>query len=147
MNIKYLSWNVFLFNRYLLVLERQFSWGKSSVAGGILCAFSLSTRSVTLMWNLLSPGEEVKVEVVEDPCKCEARLVFQKQTQAAIQQLTAKHILPVVSDGRHFIVNVPCSIFHWGESCFFFFYLLSYNWTCIMFKGATWASFLVLLFN
>ncbi|XP_041815102.1 matrilin-3a [Chelmon rostratus] len=33
---------------------------------------------------------EVKVEVVEDPCKCEARLVFQKQTQAAIQQLTAK---------------------------------------------------------
>uniref|UniRef100_A0A668UPR7 VWFA domain-containing protein n=1 Tax=Oreochromis aureus TaxID=47969 RepID=A0A668UPR7_OREAU len=35
---------------------------------------------------------EVKVEVVEDPCKCEARLAFQKQTQAAIQQLTAKHI-------------------------------------------------------
>ncbi|XP_030260328.1 matrilin-3a isoform X1 [Sparus aurata] len=34
--------------------------------------------------------KEVRVEVVEDPCKCEARLVFQKQTQAAIQQLTAK---------------------------------------------------------
>ncbi|XP_051265445.1 matrilin-3a isoform X5 [Dicentrarchus labrax] len=35
--------------------------------------------------------QEVKVEVVQaDPCKCEARLVFQKQTQAAIQQLTAK---------------------------------------------------------
>ncbi|XP_042076292.1 matrilin-3a isoform X4 [Haplochromis burtoni] len=33
---------------------------------------------------------EVKVEVVEDPCKCEARLAFQKQTQAAIQQLAAK---------------------------------------------------------
>ncbi|XP_076024168.1 matrilin-3a isoform X2 [Genypterus blacodes] len=33
---------------------------------------------------------EVKVVVVEDPCKCEARLAFQKQTQAAIQQLTAK---------------------------------------------------------
>uniref|UniRef100_A0A1A8IGH8 Matrilin 3a n=1 Tax=Nothobranchius kuhntae TaxID=321403 RepID=A0A1A8IGH8_NOTKU len=33
---------------------------------------------------------EVKVEVMEDPCKCEARLVFQKKTQAAIQQLTAK---------------------------------------------------------
>uniref|UniRef100_A0A3Q1BPI4 VWFA domain-containing protein n=1 Tax=Amphiprion ocellaris TaxID=80972 RepID=A0A3Q1BPI4_AMPOC len=33
---------------------------------------------------------EVKVEVVEDPCKCEARLAFQKQTQAALQQLTAK---------------------------------------------------------
>ncbi|KAM9339236.1 matrilin-3a [Symphorus nematophorus] len=44
--------------------------------------------------------KQVKVEVKEDPCKCEARLVFQKQTQAAIQQLTAKHILPVVSDGR-----------------------------------------------
>uniref|UniRef100_A0A673BUH0 Matrilin 3a n=1 Tax=Sphaeramia orbicularis TaxID=375764 RepID=A0A673BUH0_9TELE len=40
---------------------------------------------------------EVKVEVVEDPCKCEARLAFQKQTQATIQQLTAKHILCVVS--------------------------------------------------
>ncbi|XP_051265442.1 matrilin-3a isoform X2 [Dicentrarchus labrax] len=35
--------------------------------------------------------KQVKVEVVQaDPCKCEARLVFQKQTQAAIQQLTAK---------------------------------------------------------
>ncbi|XP_037606965.1 matrilin-3a [Sebastes umbrosus] len=30
------------------------------------------------------------VVVVEDPCKCEARLAFQKQTQAAIQLLTAK---------------------------------------------------------
>uniref|UniRef100_A0A3P8TSE3 Matrilin 3a n=1 Tax=Amphiprion percula TaxID=161767 RepID=A0A3P8TSE3_AMPPE len=40
---------------------------------------------------------EVKVEVVEDPCKCEARLAFQKQTQAALQQLTAKHILSDVS--------------------------------------------------
>ncbi|XP_035534909.1 matrilin-3a isoform X1 [Morone saxatilis] len=35
--------------------------------------------------------KQVKVEVVQvDPCKCEARLAFQKQTQAAIQQLTAK---------------------------------------------------------
>ncbi|XP_041661813.1 matrilin-3a isoform X1 [Cheilinus undulatus] len=34
--------------------------------------------------------KQVKVEVVEDPCKCEARLVFQKKTQAAIEQLTAK---------------------------------------------------------
>ncbi|XP_068198380.1 matrilin-3a isoform X2 [Antennarius striatus] len=34
--------------------------------------------------------KEVKVEVVEDPCKCEARLAFQKQAQAAIQQLAAK---------------------------------------------------------
>uniref|UniRef100_H3BWM5 Matrilin 3a n=1 Tax=Tetraodon nigroviridis TaxID=99883 RepID=H3BWM5_TETNG len=42
--------------------------------------------------------KEVKVEVVEDPCKCEARLSFQKQTQATIQQLTARNILPVVSD-------------------------------------------------
>ncbi|XP_034756257.1 matrilin-3a isoform X5 [Etheostoma cragini] len=33
---------------------------------------------------------EMKAVVVEDPCKCEARLAFQKQTQAAIQQLTAK---------------------------------------------------------
>ncbi|XP_060907876.1 matrilin-3a isoform X5 [Labrus mixtus] len=34
--------------------------------------------------------KQVKVEVVVDPCKCEARLVFQKKTQAAIEQLTAK---------------------------------------------------------
>ncbi|XP_061669104.1 collagen alpha-1(XII) chain-like [Syngnathoides biaculeatus] len=34
--------------------------------------------------------KEVKVEVVVDPCKCEARLAFQKQTRAAVQQLTAK---------------------------------------------------------
>ncbi|KAM6915755.1 uncharacterized protein FYW49_010580 [Xenentodon cancila] len=34
--------------------------------------------------------KQVKVEVLEDPCKCEARLAFQRQTQATIQQLTAK---------------------------------------------------------
>ncbi|XP_010771545.1 matrilin-3a isoform X3 [Notothenia coriiceps] len=33
---------------------------------------------------------EVRAVVVEDPCKCEARLMFAKQTQAALQQLTAK---------------------------------------------------------
>ncbi|XP_054618554.1 matrilin-3-like [Dunckerocampus dactyliophorus] len=45
--------------------------------------------------------KQVKAEVVADPCKCEARLAFQKQTQAAIQQLTAKHILPVLNS-THF---------------------------------------------
>uniref|UniRef100_A0A7N6BY94 VWFA domain-containing protein n=1 Tax=Anabas testudineus TaxID=64144 RepID=A0A7N6BY94_ANATE len=54
----------------------------------------------------------VKVEVVEDPCKCEARLAFQKQAQAAIQQLTAKHILSVVSGGMRFIINSLCNTFH-----------------------------------
>nr|XP_057913617.1 matrilin-3a [Doryrhamphus excisus] len=35
--------------------------------------------------------KQVKAEVVVvDPCKCEARLAFQKQTQATMQQLTAK---------------------------------------------------------
>lgn len=73
---------------------------------------SLHDSTVTLMGIFLSPGEEVKaVVVVEDPCKCEARLAFQKQTQAAIQLLTAKHILPVVSDGRRFIINSPGSTF------------------------------------
>lgn len=71
------------------------------------------------MWKLLSPGEEVKVEVVEDPCKCEARLAFQKQTQAAIQQLTAKHIPSVVSDGKRFIINSLCSTFHLPDSWLF----------------------------
>lgn len=92
--------------------------GKSGV-GGILCAFWLCTWFVTLMWNLLSPGEEVKVEVVEDPCKCEARLAFQKQTQAAIQRLTAKNILSVDSDGSQFIINSLCSTFHCGGSWLF----------------------------
>ncbi|XP_036066344.1 matrilin-3a isoform X2 [Oryzias melastigma] len=49
-------------------------------------------------WNgyVLNPDKktcslkQAKMEVVEDPCKCEARVAFQKQTQAAIQQLTAK---------------------------------------------------------
>ncbi|XP_041661816.1 matrilin-3a isoform X3 [Cheilinus undulatus] len=50
---------------------------------------SVSTQSGFI--TTVSPVEtEVKVEVVEDPCKCEARLVFQKKTQAAIEQLTAK---------------------------------------------------------
>uniref|UniRef100_A0A8D3B7X7 Matrilin 3 n=1 Tax=Scophthalmus maximus TaxID=52904 RepID=A0A8D3B7X7_SCOMX len=39
--------------------------------------------------------KQVKVEVVEDPCKCEARLAFQKQTQAAVQQLTANSLADV----------------------------------------------------
>ncbi|XP_017157820.1 matrilin-3a isoform X4 [Poecilia reticulata] len=34
--------------------------------------------------------KQARAEVVEDPCKCEAMLVFQRQTQATIQQLTAK---------------------------------------------------------
>ncbi|CAL8315267.1 unnamed protein product [Boreogadus saida] len=37
--------------------------------------------------------KQVKAAVVQDPCKCEARLAFQRQTQSAIQQLAAKHIL------------------------------------------------------
>ncbi|XP_041721230.1 matrilin-3a isoform X7 [Coregonus clupeaformis] len=34
--------------------------------------------------------KQVKVVVVEDPCKCEARLAFQMQTQAALQEITAR---------------------------------------------------------
>ncbi|XP_043963257.1 matrilin-3a [Gambusia affinis] len=34
--------------------------------------------------------KQARAEVVEDPCKCEAMLVFQRQTQTTIQQLTAK---------------------------------------------------------
>ncbi|XP_048107378.1 matrilin-3a isoform X1 [Alosa alosa] len=34
--------------------------------------------------------KEVKVEVIQDPCKCEARLAFQKQTQNSLQDLTAR---------------------------------------------------------
>ncbi|NP_001315202.1 matrilin-3a isoform X2 [Danio rerio] len=33
---------------------------------------------------------EVKVEIVQDPCMCEARLAFQRQTQTSIQDLNAK---------------------------------------------------------
>ncbi|KAK2864325.1 hypothetical protein Q7C36_003479 [Tachysurus vachellii] len=36
---------------------------------------------------------KMKVEVVQDPCHCEARLAFQRQTQNSIQALNGKHIL------------------------------------------------------
>uniref|UniRef100_A0A671MT59 Matrilin 3a n=1 Tax=Sinocyclocheilus anshuiensis TaxID=1608454 RepID=A0A671MT59_9TELE len=36
---------------------------------------------------------EVKVEIVQDPCMCEARLAFQRQTQTSLQDLNAKYIL------------------------------------------------------
>ncbi|TSR99427.1 Matrilin-3 [Bagarius yarrelli] len=36
---------------------------------------------------------QMKVEVVQDPCHCEARLAFQRQTQNSIQVLNGKHIL------------------------------------------------------
>ncbi|XP_023662487.1 matrilin-3a [Paramormyrops kingsleyae] len=36
---------------------------------------------------------EVKALVTVDPCKCEARLAFQKQTQESFLALTARHIL------------------------------------------------------
>ncbi|KAJ3606471.1 hypothetical protein NHX12_025992 [Muraenolepis orangiensis] len=44
--------------------------------------------------------KQLKALVVEDPCKCEAMLAFQRQTQGAIQQLTAKHILPQAEAGH-----------------------------------------------
>lgn len=84
-----------------------------------MCFFTLYMICHTDVKFAFSRRKEVKAEVVEDPCKCEARLVFQKQTQAAIQQLTAKHILPVVSDGRHFIIYILCSTFHRGGSFLF----------------------------
>lgn len=73
---------------------------------------------------------------MEDPCKCEARLAFQKQTQAAVQQLTAKHILCVVSGGRRFIAS----------GSFYLLVLLEYDSTvCGVYflKGATWSPFLI----
>ncbi|TRZ00495.1 hypothetical protein DNTS_004525 [Danionella cerebrum] len=36
---------------------------------------------------------KVKVEIVQDPCMCEARLAFQRQTQSTLQDLNSKHIL------------------------------------------------------
>ncbi|XP_022518708.1 matrilin-3a isoform X6 [Astyanax mexicanus] len=33
---------------------------------------------------------EVKVEIVQDPCLCEARLAFQRQTQTSIQNINSK---------------------------------------------------------
>ncbi|XP_077600472.1 uncharacterized protein LOC144215420 [Stigmatopora nigra] len=46
----------------------------------------------------------VKPLVAEDPCRCEARLAFQKQTQAAMQKLIAKHILSDIN--RTVYVNI-----------------------------------------
>ncbi|KAJ7988056.1 hypothetical protein DPEC_G00319680 [Dallia pectoralis] len=41
--------------------------------------------------------EAVKAVVVEDPCKCQARIAFQMQTQTTLQEISARHILPVAS--------------------------------------------------
>ncbi|KAM9840235.1 matrilin-3a [Aulostomus maculatus] len=66
--------------------------------------------------------KQVKVEVkVEDPCKCEARLAFQKQTQAAIQQITAKNILSVGNHldkqcrGWRHLLTSTCRLRWWGN--------------------------------
>ncbi|KAL0965045.1 hypothetical protein UPYG_G00276060 [Umbra pygmaea] len=50
---------------------------------------------------ILNPDEktcspkEVKAVVVEDPCKCEARLAFQMKMQTALQEITSRNILSV----------------------------------------------------
>lgn len=84
--------------RYSCTLVKSFVWGN---LWAFLLLFLLYICFYADVKSAL-PGEEARAEVVEDPCKCEARLAFQKQTQAAIQQLTAKHILPVFSDGRQY---------------------------------------------
>ncbi|MEQ2225640.1 hypothetical protein ILYODFUR_019570 [Ilyodon furcidens] len=38
-------------------------------------------------------SQELRSEITEDACMCEAQLVFQKKVQSAIQELTRKHIL------------------------------------------------------
>ncbi|XP_074930208.1 LOW QUALITY PROTEIN: matrilin-3 [Cottoperca gobio] len=44
----------------------------------------------TLCGRAKRPARPFPSPLTQDPCKCEARLAFQKQTQAAIQKLTAK---------------------------------------------------------
>ncbi|KAG7466039.1 hypothetical protein MATL_G00160590 [Megalops atlanticus] len=41
---------------------------------------------------------EVKAEVVEDPCKCEAQVAFQKKMQSTVEDLTKKNILSFLSE-------------------------------------------------
>jgi len=37
--------------------------------------------------------EEMRSEITEDACMCEAQIVFQKKVHSAIQELSRKHIL------------------------------------------------------
>lgn len=38
-------------------------------------------------------SEELRSEITEDACMCEAQIVFQKKVQSTIQELSRKHIL------------------------------------------------------
>lgn len=38
-------------------------------------------------------SEEMRSEITQDACMCEAQIVFQKKVLATIQELTRKHIL------------------------------------------------------
>lgn len=37
--------------------------------------------------------EEMRSEITQDACMCEAQIVFQKKVQSAIQELSRRHIL------------------------------------------------------
>lgn len=37
--------------------------------------------------------EEMRGEITQDACMCEAQIVFQKKVQSTIQELSRKHIL------------------------------------------------------
>lgn len=42
---------------------------------------------------LLVLSEELRSEITQDACMCEAQILFQKKVQSTIQELITKHIL------------------------------------------------------
>lgn len=47
----------------------------------------------TLFMSVLILSEELRSEITQDACMCEAQIVFQKKVQSTIQELSRKHIL------------------------------------------------------
>lgn len=58
---------------------------------GLLVLQRLTILSATVCFFCFS--EELRGEISQDACMCEAQILFQKKVQFAIQELMAKHIL------------------------------------------------------
>ena len=51
------------------------------------------SHASTFSISLLTLSEEMRGEITQDACMCEAQIVFQKKVHSAIQELSRKHIL------------------------------------------------------
>lgn len=45
--------------------------------------------------------EELRSEITEDACMCEAQIAFQEKVRSALRELNRKHILSALESGRY----------------------------------------------